>query len=219
MKATITKMPTFLKDPSKASKYVEQAYRGALMQTAQEAVQSQGGVIKTVNSDRMTATIKQLARAGVIDLKPFFKNSPKAKKKKDGGWYMVIPIAMKRREMQKQFGSHGEYNAMKSTFSSLAPGATATINVQEVLNGIQSKQASSLSLIKAPQAQSGNITATKSKSGKRTSYVAFRTVSDRSAPNSWVINKQNVTKDNTSKTFQANIERLMNQRMKQLQKG
>lgn len=219
MKASITKMPNFLKNPKQASKYMEQAYQGVLMETAKSAVTAQGGIIKSANSGRMDATIKQLARNGVIDLKPFFKASPKAKRKKDGGWYLVVPIAMQRRKMQSEFGSGKAYQAMKSTFSDLAPGVTQTINVGEVLNGIRAQQATSQSLISSAQATSGNVTATKSQSGKRTSYVAFRAVSDRSAPNSWVTGKSNVSTDNTSKTFEANIKRLMNQRIRQLQKG
>lgn len=219
MKASITRMPNFMKNPKQASRYAEQAFRGTLMQTAQSAVVASGGTVKEVNSNRMTATIKQLSRAGVIDLKPFFKASSKAKKKKNGGWYMVIPISMQRRTMQSEFGSGKAYNEMKSSFSDLAPGATQTLNIAEVLNGVRSNQSLSQSLIKAPTASSGNITATKSQTGKRTSYVAFRTVSDRSTPNSWVVGKKNVSEDNTSKTFQDNIKRLMNQRIRQLQKG
>jgi hypothetical protein len=61
--------------------------------------------------------------------------------------------------------------------------------------------------------KSKNIT--KQRIGKnRHSYTAYRTVSDKSPANSWIINRSRVNTDDTSKTFIKNVDRLIKWKMK-----
>ena len=69
--------------------------------------------------------------------------------------------------------------------------------------------------------KSNNVTQVgyKTKSGKvRNNYIMFRTVSSKSEPSSWILNRNNLNEDNTSKRLQDDINALINNRMRQIAK-
>lgn len=202
-------IPDSIKNASKTSYYVKQAFLAKSINDNAKVLSKAGGTVN-VNSNRMEVTIGRLSKLGVIDMKPFFMRSSKVKRKKNGGWYLVIPINMSSRGIIKNSG-RGVYDRVVKTFSELEPGTSATVNIDgllkrqypyETINSLQ------------PQAPSGNLTATKKPNG-RNSYVAFRTVSDKSAPTSWVLNRNNVNNDNTSPNFEHEIGVLIRKRIKQ----
>lgn len=210
-------LPESVKNYSKTVDYINQAFRTGIMKDTATTLSKAGADVK-VQSNRISATIGKLSDRGVIDLKPFFRNSSKVKHKKDGGWYMIIPIGISSRNLQ-QVGGRKTYDKIRDVFSSLGPNETATANFE----GLFSRSYSSLSKMTLPSlipaSPTGNLTATKSQSGTRTSYVAFRTVSDKSAPQSWVINRKNINQSNSSLTLQREVGVLIRQRIKQGESG
>lgn len=214
MKTKIT-IPGSIKNYTKTASYAALAFRTNVMSDTIKALSESGAEVKTSDSKRITATIGKLSNKGIIDLKPFFMNSPKAHQKKNGGWYLVIPINMSSRNIQKTSGRK-TYDAIRQAFSDLGPNQTGTLS----FNGLLSRVDSSLTLpsLVSPK-PFGSLTATKSASGTRTSYIAFRTVSDKSAPQSWVINKKNVNQNDSSATLQREVGTLIRQRIRKAQEN
>lgn len=206
-------MPDSIKNYKATSKYLSEAYSTKVVEDAAQAVANAGGKVNRVTSKRMEATIKTMTNRGLIDLKPFFKQSSHVKYTKDGNWYMVVPIALKRRTLRRQYGNDNTYNRIKDAFSSLSPSTSATLNIQDVFSGNTPNTLPSL----VPPQRSNNVTAFKSQTGKRTSYFAFRTVSSKSAPQSWVLNRENLNEDNTSESLQNGIRVLIEKRIKQIE--
>jgi hypothetical protein len=149
-------------------------------------------------------TQERMDKLGVIDLKPFFRRSSKAKGKADGGWYMVVPIRRKARDMSRRM-----YEQLRAI--DIGPNTSQTIISDYLYDRRAQSDASMLNYTP----RSNNIT--KIVSGKnRHDYIAFRTVSDKSPASSWILNRDKVNSDDTSKTFIRNVNRLMKWRMKNL---
>lgn len=150
----------------------------------------------------LEVTEKRLDKLGVIDLKPYFARSSSRKTKKDGGWYIRIPIQVKKKDMSRRM-----YDQLRTI--NIAPDNQRTV-ISDYL--YDRRQASDSNLLNYTPV-SYNIT--KQKIGKRKhSYVAYRTVSDKSPASSWIVNRKAVNKDDTSKTFIRNVNRLMKWKMK-----
>lgn len=125
-----------------------------------------------------------------IDMKPYFQRSSKAKRKKDGGWYLTIPIQGKTTQLRSAYSrsvwdqiSHTEY------------GTTSNGNVDPSV--IQNKLGTSQDNVNNGLKyawKSSNITRVPwGKSGKRAHYISFRTVSSSSPASSWLIGRKNFT--------------------------
>ena len=168
-------LPESVKNYSKTVDYINQAFRTGIMKDTATTLSKAGADVK-VQSNRISATIGKLSDRGVIDLKPFFRNSSKVKHKKDGGWYMIIPIGISSRNLQ-QVGGRKTYDKIRDVFSSLGPNETATDNFEDLFSRSYSSLSNMTLPSLIPASPTGNLTATKSQSGTRTSYVVFRTVS------------------------------------------
>jgi hypothetical protein len=150
----------------------------------------------------LEVTEKRMNNLGVIDLKPFFAQSKHKKMKKGGGWYMRVPIKLKTRNMSSRM-----YKQLNSI--DISPDEQRTV----ISDYLYDRRRVSDSTMLNYQPKSYNVT--KSRAGKkRHSYVAYRTVSDKSPANSWIVNRGRVNKDDTSKTFVSNVNRLMKWKMK-----
>lgn len=202
-------IPESIKNSARTTYYLKQAFLAKEINSTAKTLSNSGATVK-VNSGRMEATIGKLTNRGVIDMKPFFMRSSKVKRKKNGGWYLVIPIKMSSRNIIKTSG-RAIYDKVVKSFSDLEPGTSSTLNI----NGLLSKQTpvDTISALQPAKATS-NITATKGSSG-RNSYVAFRTVSDKSSPTSWVLGRQNVNDTNTSKSLEHEVGVLVRKRIRQ----
>lgn len=152
----------------------------------------------------LALTEKRMEGLGVIDLKPFFAKSPNAIQKAGGGWYLRVPIRRTKRSMSKRM--YKQLNAVDT-----APGESRTV-ISDYLYD-RRKESSADLLNYTPR--SNNITKTTGANGK-SSYVSFRTVSDKSPASSWILNRDRVSDDKTSKTFLKNINSLMKWKMKNL---
>lgn len=150
----------------------------------------------------LEVTEKRMNKLGVIDLKPFFARSPHAKPKKNGGWYLTIPIQVKKKDMSRRM-----YDQLRSI--NISPDNQRTVISDYLYDRRRASDSSMLNY----EPVSYNIT--KQKIGKRKhSYVAFRTVSDKSPVSSWIVNRDKVNTSDTSKTFIRNVNRLMKWKMK-----
>lgn len=122
-----------------------------------------------------------------IDLKQYFANSSKVKRKKNGGWYLIIPIGVKAKTLREADWStykdisHDEYGQTEDFGDNLQQQ-----NIQSAYDKIQSGE-SKTGLINPIHYKwkSGNVT--RVHKGKRAGYISFRTVSDTSDPNSWIV--------------------------------
>ena len=202
-------IPESIKNSSRTTYYIKQAFLAKEINSTAKTLSNSGATVK-VNSGRMEATIGKLTNRGVIDMKPFFMRSSKVKRKKDGGWYLVIPIKMSSKNIIKTSG-RAVYDRVVNSFRDLEPGTSSTLNI----NGLLSKQTpvDTISVLQ-PAKATGNITATKGSSG-RNSYVAFRTVSDKSSPTSWVLGRKNINDTNTSKSLEHEVGVLVRKRIRQ----
>jgi hypothetical protein len=190
--------------PKKAMDNVGKAFIQKTLDAGVEAANQQKDKnIQVVRKPKyLEVTEKRLDKLGVIDLKPYFSRSASRKTKKDGGWYIRIPIQVKKKDMSRRM-----YDQLRTI--NIAPENQRTV-ISDYL--YDRRQASDSNLLNYTPV-SYNIT--KQKIGKRKhSYVAYRTVSDKSPASSWIVNRKAVNKDDTSKTFIRNVNRLMKWKMK-----
>lgn len=150
----------------------------------------------------LEVTEARLNKLGVIDLKPYFAHSNKKKMKKGGGWYLRIPISRKKKGMSRRM-----YDQIRQVNMSSSNQRTV------VSDYLYDRRRNSDATMLNYTPKSKNIT--KQRIGKnRHSYTAYRTVSDKSPANSWIINRSRVNTDDTSKTFIKNVDRLIKWKMK-----
>jgi hypothetical protein len=150
----------------------------------------------------LEVTQKRLDKLGVIDLKPYFARSSHRKLKKGGGWYLTVPIPRKKKNMSRRM-----YDQLRTT--NIAPSEEKTI-VSDYLYDRRRVSDSSM-LNYTPKSYNIN----KKRVGKRKhTYVAYRIVSDKSPASSWIINRDKVNVQDTSKTFVSNVTKLMKWKMK-----
>lgn len=152
------------------------------------------GVVKR-NGTNLNIAYRILSNIGdsgisFYDMKPAFKQSAKVKTKKNGGWYLVVPVGgtqstVKMRQAYGrqlwdqishiQFGDTGGQQANIDRFRKIL----ANSGESETAFAYQWKST------KVTREQWGS-------SGKRAHYITFRTVSDTSDPASWIRNRNSV---------------------------
>lgn len=181
-------------------------------------------VIKANSFDNVVNIIKKGMQAqtkkqdsGFVDLKEAFARSPKAKTKKDGGWYLIIPIGQKASQLKSaaprslwnqlsgmDFGQTGQME--DSDGNNLLDD---TFNNQNTINPL------------SYQWQSSSVTrvAPKTGSGRYGHYISFRTVSDKSSPSSWIMGRNNFNDQNTAPQQQTDIAVYLRHAMEQFRKS
>lgn len=137
----------------------------------------------------------------VVDLKQSFKNSAKAKKKDKGGWYMVVPI--------RRYASRGRKDQArgmsKRLYNTLNRAQNNTNVVTDYLYDNRKSHSPIPELNYTPK--SNSITKKNNPRGRGSMYISFRTVSDKSAPNSWLLNRHLADENSLTKE----IEDIINQ--------
>lgn len=150
----------------------------------------------------LEVTEQRMEQLGVIDLKKYYSRSAKKKMKKGGGWYLRVPMRKTTGNMSKRM-----YKQLRET--DISPNYRQTVVSSYLYDRRQSSQASLLNY----NPQSRNIEK-KRIGNNRHSYTVYRTVSDKSPANSWIINRSKINTEDTSKTFVQNVNRLMKWKMK-----
>lgn len=150
----------------------------------------------------LQVTAKRMEKLGVIDLKPYFAASSKKKMKPGGGWYLRIPIKRTARGMSRR-----AYEQLRAI--DISPATQKTVISDYLYDRRKVSDAKMLNY----KPKSNNIDKIKVRKNRH-SYVAFRTVSDKSPASSWIINRDRINVDDTSKTFVRNVNKLMTWKMK-----
>lgn len=151
----------------------------------------------------LQVTQKRMNKLGVIDLKPYFARSGKRVIKPDGGWYLRVPIKRPARKLSRR-----AYEQLRAI--DIRPNERKTV-ISDYLYDYR-RQSDATMLNYKPKSK----TIEKRRVGKnRHTYTAYRTVSDKSPPNSWIVNRRLITREKgASETFIKNVDRLMKWKMK-----
>lgn len=135
----------------------------------------------------------------IIDLKQSFKKSSKVKYAQDGGWYMVIPMRRytSRKPAEEQKSTDMSHRLYKDLLASVPKRGYANLasdylydnrrgesQIQELNYRPKSKK-----ITRLPHERFEN----------QHTYVSFRTVSNKSHPASWIINREKIKEGNRSK--------------------
>jgi hypothetical protein len=153
----------------------------------------------------LQVTEKRLNKLGVIDLKPYFEASSHRKEKKDGsGWYVIVPIRRKKKSMSRRM-----YDQLRAF--PVEPNTSRTVISDYLYDRRRVSGATELNY----EPKSNNITKQAGSNG-RSLYIAYRTISDKSPASSWIVNRDKVNTDDSSKTFMRNVNRLMRWKMKNM---
>lgn len=131
---------------------------------------------------------------GPIDMKPFYRRSSKANRTEKGGWYLTIPIRLYTPSKNADNQRKANRMTQKLYKDLLSQGANREL-VSDYL--YEKRQVSPIPELNYTPV-SDNVTRLKNPRGRGSIYVAFRTVSDKSPPNSWIINRENARPDNLS---------------------
>lgn len=125
---------------------------------------------------------------GFYDLKTAFARSPKAKTSKDGGWYLIVPIKNTAKQLRSAYGSN-LWNTISHTEFGTTSGQQANISrFQKIL---MNSDMNNTPL--AYQWKSANVTRVQmGNSTTRGQYINFRTVSNKSNPNSFLVSRSSM---------------------------
>ena len=131
--------------------------------------------------------------ARVIDLKPHFKKSSSARKTKGGGWHMIIPM------QRHKPTSHKSNRMLEEEYEMLKGVSINQTVVDEYLLSNRDWTSPIKTLSYEPPARQ-NITKVQKRRKDKvpvggSAFIAFRTVSNKSHPSSWLINRQKADQD------------------------
>lgn len=165
--------------------------------------------IRTEVTYRDGRTYKE--QQGVVDMKPWFRRSSKAKKTKSGGWYMVVPIRKYTPSAKKSVTnpSKGMRRDVYDAVRKLRPANNSsnyieTISHPNLYKNVPLITSSIAELNYEPKTK--NIS--KVKKGRQAQYFSFRTVSDKSSPSSWLLHRDKEDVNNPSKEAQRIIREI-----------
>jgi len=130
-----------------------------------------------------------------VDLKPYFRRSPKARKPATGGWSLVVPIRRYSTYSKNQSRARKLSRKAYDDVRRKAGGETNRTVVADYL--YDRNQVSPIDELNyTPRTK--NLTVQPNPTGRGNIYTAFRVVSDKSPANSWVINRGTAREDNLS---------------------
>lgn len=147
----------------------------------------------------------------VIDLKKFFAKSDKRTETEDGGWYLVVPMRRYTRKSERSFGmSRRLYEDLRIQ----GRGGRSELD-SSFLYDNRRQESMIRDLNYTPKAKS--ITRIPREAGGH-QYVTFRTVSDKSHPASWILNRHKADQYDRTKEVQRIIRDVAQYNIKQLKK-
>lgn len=172
----------------------------------QELQNEENVEVELRGDDALAVTQEGREEGAPLDLKPFFRRSPKANRKRKGGWYLIVPIRRYTRGASKASGmSRRMYDELRS-----APAPNNRTIISDYLYNNRS-QSPIPELNYEPKSRT--ITRMENPSGRGNVYISFRTVSDTSAPNSWILNRANARLDNLTPRIQNVIQEVKRQNL------
>lgn len=185
--------------------------QGDTAKSLNDTVGQEDGVDVSTRGDSQVVVSQDDSEDGPLDLKPFFKQSPNVRKTNKGGWYLIVPI---RRYTYRNAESAKTASGMsKRMYNELRSAPTNTTLVSDYL--YENRQVSPIPELNY-EPKSNTITKLPNPVRRSSSvYIAFRTVSNTSAPNSWIINREKATEDNLSPQIREIIEEVKKRNMRQ----
>lgn len=207
-KVRAVKKPKIFKEPKKVGRKSINAMRSEILDNLQATAQRVDDVYIKRMPNYLQITEKKLEDNGIVDLKKAFAKSSKKRKTKGGGWYLIVPIRIKTSQMSKK-----TYQDMRSLYIPESGGQASTLTdyLQAIDKGRDIKHPSLI-----PQKPQDTMTKVRKKNKKQASYFVFRTISNKSPANAWVLNRDKATSERFSDTTMKNIRALMNWKMKNL---
>lgn len=199
-------IPGLFKEPKKYLDALGSSISNSIINEVGKDSIDEGADSYQVEPNYLSVTAHRVNNLGILDLKPYFESSPFVKTTKDGGWYLRVPIRRLTSGMSSQLYKEARQIELQSNQTM----KTAWIN--SLYSGRQESSIASLNYTPV----SNNLTRLKNDAGRGTKYIAFRTVSDKSNPASWILNRGQATEDNMSKTLLKNLNRLVNYRLQHL---
>lgn len=173
----MAEMSDDFRDLKKNLKKMVDAQASYALKVGQAKAISLGAETKIVNNRYLDVNFIKRNTDGVIDLKAGFEKGASAHKKKLGGWYTIVPIRRKVSSL-----SNSAYNEVRDL-----EGIPSSTRYIDILYGGHSLSDESLSAFGVTTKPTGGNLTRVANGEKRGSYYAFRTVSDNSAPNSWLL--------------------------------
>lgn len=116
------------------------------------------------------------------DLKAAFSRSSKRKQKKNGGWYLIVPIGIKSKMLRKL-----DWSTYKDISHDDFGDTEDFGKKNDFQSTIQRENQSGVISDYRYQWKSANVTRVPSGKGNRAGYMSFRTVSDTSDPMAWLV--------------------------------
>lgn len=130
-----------------------------------------------------------------VDLKPYFRRSPNAKKNANGGWSLVVPIRRYSTHSKKASYTQKMSRKLYDDVREKAGGETNRTIVSDYL--YDRNQVSPIAELNYTP-RSNNLYVQPNPTGRGNIYTAFRVVSDKSPANSWIINRGKAKEENLS---------------------
>lgn len=133
---------------------------------------------------------------GFVDMKPLFKNSSKVQYNKAHEWYVIVPIRRKTRTMSTSLYAAARGIAMNAT-----QNLDDLLTERPVMDSPFGQLPANVQK-DGTQKLSGNLTrvhmdSTAINRNRGSAYIAFRTVSQKSKPNSWIFHYNQQDTDET----------------------
>lgn len=179
MVSNMGEMSNDLKNLNKNIMAMVNAQKQDALLAGKKVAEDLGATAKIVNNRYLDVDFQEEDSNKTIDLKTAFERGASARKKADGSWYTIVPISRKASSLTKQ--AYSEVKDIKSPVS--------TTKYIDILYGGQSLGSDSLTEFGiTTQVHGGNLTKIM-QGNSRGQYFAFRTVSDKSKPSSWLLLK------------------------------
>lgn len=185
---SLNQLKSFIDEETDPKKFEESYAKGL----AKDLAKTFGSDTVKVNGTDISVAYKILdsedEQLTFFDLKPYFERSAHAKVTKDGGWYLRVPIGNRASEFRRAYG-----RKQFDIISHIQFGQTAGENAnRERFQKILSNAGGLMSSPLAYQWKSTSVTRVLYGNGLRGQYISFRTVSNKSDPNSWIISRNSL---------------------------
>lgn len=141
----------------------------------------------------------------VIDLKKHFRQSPNRKESLDGGWHMIIPMRRYTGHKRSKSSSGMTSRLYRDLLSQKTEGGYAEL-VSDYLYDNRAPGSMIKELNYQPKGK--GITRMPRNAGGH-QYVTFRTVSDKSHPASWILNRNKADPNNMSDEVKEIIDKVV----------
>lgn len=185
---SLNQLKSFIDEETDPKKFEESYAKGL----AKDLAKTFGSDTVKVNGTDISIAYKILnsddEQLKFFDLKPYFEQSAHAKPTKSGGWYLRVPIGNRASEFRRAYGRKQFDIISHIQFGQTAGQDANRARFQKILSNTGGLMSSPL----AYQWKSTSVTRVPYGNGIRGRYISFRTVSNKSDPNSWIISRKSL---------------------------